>query len=102
MYTGDDLVAAGVLMEAKSVGPTDNDKMRDPPGKDGSREKGSRLWLTSSAGLIRVFEGGEVGLSYGRNTTLGLATLYRQGSNLDLRFDLAGQVAYFRRADTPG
>ena len=42
----------------------------------------------------KVFEGGEVGLSYGRNTSLGLATLYRQGSNLDLRFDLAGQVAY--------
>lgn len=42
----------------------------------------------------RVFEGGEVGLSYGRNTSLGLATLYMQGSNLDLRFDLAGQVAY--------
>ena len=42
----------------------------------------------------RVFEGGELGLSYGRNTTLGLATLYRQGSNMDLRFDIAGQVVY--------
>ncbi len=47
----------------------------------------------------RVFEGGEVGLSYGRNTTLGLATLYRQGSNLDLRFDLAGQVAYDKQGN---
>lgn len=42
----------------------------------------------------RLFEGGELGLSYGRNTTLGLATLYRQGSNMDLRFDIAGQVVY--------
>lgn len=47
----------------------------------------------------RVFEGGEVGLSYGRNTTLGLATLYRQGSNQDLRFDLAGQVAYDKQGN---
>lgn len=42
----------------------------------------------------RLFEGGELGLSYGRNTNLGLATLYRQGSNLDLRFDIAGQIVY--------
>lgn len=42
----------------------------------------------------RVFEGGELGLSYGRNVNLGLATLYMQGSNMDLRFDLAGQTAY--------
>jgi len=42
----------------------------------------------------RLFEGGELGLSYGRNTSLGLATLYMQGSNMDLRFDLAGQTAY--------
>lgn len=42
----------------------------------------------------KLFEGGELGLSYGRNTNLGLATLYMQGSNMDLRFDLAGQTAY--------
>lgn len=47
----------------------------------------------------KLFEGGEVGLSYGRNTSLGLATLYMQGSNLDLRFDLAGQVAYDKQGD---
>ena len=48
----------------------------------------------------RVFEGGELGLSYGRNTTLGLATLYRQGSNMDLRFDIAGQVVYDKQYKT--
>ena len=42
----------------------------------------------------RLFEGGELGLSYGRNINLGLATLYMQGSDLDLRFDIAGQTAY--------
>ena len=42
----------------------------------------------------RLFEGGELGLSYGRNANLGLATLYMQGSDLDLRFDIAGQTAY--------
>ena len=42
----------------------------------------------------KLFEGGELGLSYGRNTNLGLATIYMQGSNMDLRFDLAGQTAY--------
>ncbi len=42
----------------------------------------------------RLFEGEELGLSYGRNPNLGLATLYMQGSNMDLRFDLAGQTAY--------
>lgn len=42
----------------------------------------------------KLFEGGELGLSYGRNINLGLATLYMQGSSLDLRFDLAGQTAY--------
>lgn len=42
----------------------------------------------------RLFEGGELGLSYGRNVNLGLATLYMQGSDLDLRFDIAGQTAY--------
>lgn len=42
----------------------------------------------------RLFEGGELGLSYGRNVNLGLATLYMQGSDMDLRFDLAGQTAY--------
>ena len=40
----------------------------------------------------RLFEGGELGVSYARHTSLGLATLY--SSSLDLRFDLAGQVAY--------
>lgn len=47
----------------------------------------------------RLFEGGEVGLSYGRNTSLGLATLYMQGSSKDLRFDLAGQVAYDKQGN---
>lgn len=42
----------------------------------------------------RLFEGGELGLSYGRNVNLGLATLYMQGSDMDLRFDIAGQTAY--------
>lgn len=42
----------------------------------------------------RLFEGGELGLSYGRNANLGLATLYMQGSDMDLRFDIAGQTAY--------
>ena len=40
----------------------------------------------------RLFESGELGVSYARHTSLGLATLY--SSSLDLRFDLAGQVAY--------
>ena len=40
----------------------------------------------------RLFEGGELGVSYARHTGLGLATLY--SSTLDLRFDLAGQVVY--------
>ena len=43
---------------------------------------------------VRLFEGGELGVSYARHTSLGLATLY--SSSLDLRFDLAGQVAYDR------
>ena len=42
----------------------------------------------------RLFEGGELGVSYSRHPSLGLATLYMHGSTLDLRFDLAGQVAY--------
>lgn len=40
----------------------------------------------------RLFEGTDLGVSYARHTTLGLATLYT--STQDLRFDLAGQVTY--------
>lgn len=40
----------------------------------------------------RLFEGGELGVSYARHASLGLATLY--SSTMDLRFDLAGQVVY--------
>lgn len=42
----------------------------------------------------RLFEGEELGLSYSRHVALGLATLYKHGSTLDLRFDMAGQIAY--------
>ena len=42
----------------------------------------------------RLFEGGELGISYSRHTALGLATLYMHGSTKDLRFDMAGQIAY--------
>lgn len=45
----------------------------------------------------RLFEGGELGVSYARHTSLGLATLY--SSTLDLRFDLAGQVAYDKQGN---
>ena len=47
----------------------------------------------------RFFEGGELGLSYSRNTTLGLATLYMHGSDQDLRFDMAGQVTYDKQGN---
>lgn len=47
----------------------------------------------------RFFEGGELGLSYSRNATLGLATLYMHGSDQDLRFDMAGQVTYDKQGN---
>lgn len=40
----------------------------------------------------RLFEGTDLGVSYSRNTSLGLATLYSRSQ--DLHFDLAGQIAY--------
>lgn len=40
----------------------------------------------------RLFEGTDVGVSYSRSTSLGLATLYSRSQ--DLHFDLAGQIAY--------
>ena len=40
----------------------------------------------------RLFEGTELGVSYTRSTSLGVAMLYN--SSTDLRFDLAGQIAY--------
>lgn len=45
----------------------------------------------------RLFECDELGVSYARHTSLGLATLY--SSTLDLRFDLAGQVAYDKQGN---
>lgn len=89
-------------------------------GPDAGRASGSGVYFTAaneqlmdlndetmpfySNGVLyvssRLFEGGELGLSYGRNTTLGLATLYRQGSNLDLRFDIAGQIVYDKQYNT--
>lgn len=47
----------------------------------------------------RLFEGGELGISYSRHTSLGLATLYMHGSTMDLRFDMAGQVAYDKQGN---
>lgn len=40
----------------------------------------------------RLFEGTDLGISYARSNSLGVAMLYN--SSTDLRFDLAGQVAY--------
>lgn len=40
----------------------------------------------------RLFENTELGVSYARSATLGVAMLYT--SSTDLRFDLAGQIAY--------
>lgn len=40
----------------------------------------------------RLFDGTELGVSYARSTSLGVAMLYT--STTDLRFDLAGQTAY--------
>lgn len=48
----------------------------------------------------RIFEEsdlGDLGVSYARSTSLGLAMLY-SGQN-DLRFDLAGQIAYDKQGD---
>ena len=40
----------------------------------------------------RLFENTELGISYARSASLGVAMLYN--SSTDLRFDLAGQIAY--------
>ncbi len=40
----------------------------------------------------RVFDGTGLGVSYTRSTSLGVAMLYN--TSTDLRFDLAGQIAY--------
>lgn len=40
----------------------------------------------------RLFENTELGISYARSTSLGVAMLYTPST--DLRFDLAGQIAY--------
>lgn len=45
----------------------------------------------------RLFEGTDLGVSYARHAALGLATLYT--STQDLRFDLAGQVAYDKQSN---
>lgn len=66
-----------------------NDQLMDLSYDDMPFYSNGVLYVSS-----RLFEGGELGLSYGRNVNLGLATLYMQGSDLDLRFDLAGQTAY--------
>lgn len=47
----------------------------------------------------RLFEGNELGISYARSTSLGLATLYSSGSSQDLLFDLAGQIAYDKQGN---
>lgn len=48
---------------------------------------GNVLYVSS-----RLFEGTELGISYGRSISLGLAILYT--GTRDLRFDLAGQITY--------
>ena len=45
----------------------------------------------------RLFEGTELGVSYARSTSLGVAMLYT--SSTDLRFDLAGQTAYDKQGN---
>lgn len=45
----------------------------------------------------RLFDGTELGVSYARSTSLGVAMLYN--SSTDLRFDLAGQTAYDKQGN---
>ena len=45
----------------------------------------------------RLFDGTDLGVSYSRSTTLGVAMLYN--SSADLRFDLAGQIAYDKQGN---
>ncbi|MCI9443566.1 MAG: hypothetical protein HFF69_02455 [Oscillospiraceae bacterium] len=45
----------------------------------------------------RLFEDNELGVSYARSTSLGVAMLYN--STADLRFDLAGQTAYDKQGN---
>lgn len=45
----------------------------------------------------RLFDGSELGVSYARSTSLGVVMLYT--SSTDLRFDLAGQVAYDKQGN---
>lgn len=45
----------------------------------------------------RLFEDAELGVSYARSTSLGVAMLYT--SSTDLRFDLAGQIAYDKQGN---
>lgn len=47
----------------------------------------------------RLFEGTELGVSYAFHPGLGLAMLYMHGSALDLRFDMAGQLAYDKQGN---
>lgn len=46
----------------------------------------------------KVFEGTDLGVSYVRNTSMGLAILYTPRT--DLRFDLEGQTAYDKQGNT--
>jgi len=46
----------------------------------------------------QVFEGTDLGVSYVRNTSMGLAILYTPRT--DLRFDLNGQTAYDKQGNT--
>ena len=50
------------------------------------------LYVSSS-----LFDGAELGISYARSTSLGVAMLYT--SSTDLRFDLAGQIAYDKQGN---
>ena len=45
----------------------------------------------------RLFEGTELGVTYARSTSLGVAMLYTPST--DLRFDLAGQIAYDKQGN---
>lgn len=45
----------------------------------------------------RLFDGTELGVAYARSTSLGVAMLYN--SSTDLRFDLAGQIAYDKQGN---
>lgn len=53
---------------------------------------GSVLYVSS-----RLFDGTELGVSYARSSSLGVAMLY--SGTTDLRFDLAGQVTYDKQGN---